>query len=194
VVDTRGSWMDRNMDPVDTWDGYVRGTYIPCAATPAPTSAPTTSAPTESVPVQAPATVPAADGPLSTPRGALTTVAAGQKLTLTGSGYAPNSLVTLYVYSTPQRIGSVTTDAAGAFSAEVTLPVGLAAGKHSLVATGLDAQGAVHFLRMDVTLAAQGRRLADTGADVTVPLVGGIAALGLGAGLIVAARRRRGTV
>ncbi|WP_164704306.1 hypothetical protein [Blastococcus litoris] len=191
VVDTPDSWIDRNMDPADNWVGYARGTYVPCAATPTPTPS-TTSTPPSSSAVPAPATVPAADGPLSTSRGAVSSVAAGQQLTLTGSGYAPGSLVDLYVYSTPQKIGSVTADSSGRFSAQVTLPAGLAAGKHSLVATGLDAHGAPHFLRMDVVLtAADGRRLAATGADVSVPAVLGLAAVGVGVGLVGAARRRR---
>ncbi|MGY1803036.1 LPXTG cell wall anchor domain-containing protein [Blastococcus sp. SYSU D00922] len=184
VVESAGNWIDRNMDPADNWVGFARGTFIACGSTPAPT----TPAPASSTPVPAPATVPAGNGPLGTPQGAVTSVAPGQKLTLTGSGYAPNSAVELYVYSTPQRIGSVTADASGRFSVVVTLPTGLVAGKHSLVATGLDANGAPRFLRMDVTL---GKRLAATGADVVVPAVAGVAALALGGGLIALARRRR---
>jgi titin len=42
-----------------------------------------------------------------------------------------------------------------------------------------------------VTVTADGgAKLANTGADVTLPALGGIAALGLGAGLIAVSRRR----
>ncbi|WP_235003075.1 LPXTG cell wall anchor domain-containing protein [Blastococcus haudaquaticus] len=43
-----------------------------------------------------------------------------------------------------------------------------------------------------VTVAAGGKQLASTGADVTAPLVGGLALVLVGAGAMVVARRRSG--
>lgn len=181
VQPTDEDYQDFNMNGA----GYVRGTYIPCA--PAATATTTTTP----APVPAPATVPTADGPLSTPQGAISSVTAGRQITLTGSGYKPNSDVDLYVYSTPQKIGSVRTDSAGNFSVAVTLPAGLAAGAHHLVATGVNSLGAPRFLRMDVTVRAAGKLLAGTGVDPGPVLVVGSALVAAGGALLVVTRRRR---
>ena len=74
-------------------------------------------------------------------------------------------------------------------------PVDLAAGEHSLVASGVAPDGSQRFLRMDVTVPVAGNSgaagLAYTGTQVLVPVVIGLVALVLGAGLLYAGRRRR---
>ena len=107
------------------------------------------------------------------------------------------------IYSTPQVLTTVVADGAGNFTATVTVPAGLAAGSHTLVASGIGSDGALRYVTLPVTVTAAGSaaitagsaitagpRLADTGADVTVPAIAGLAAVALGAGLIVAGRRR----
>jgi titin len=141
-----------------------------------------------------PATVPTKNGDLTLPAGATSTVAAGKTMTISGSGYAPNSTVALAIYSTPQVLTTVVTDASGNFTATVTVPAGLAAGSHTLVASGVDSSGNVRFVNLAVTVSASGSasggaRLAYTGADVALPLAVGIGALALGGGLIVVRRR-----
>jgi LPXTG-motif cell wall-anchored protein len=138
-----------------------------------------------------PAAVPTKSADLTMPAGASSSVAAGKTITVTGTGYAPGSTVTLAIYSTPTVLTTVVADANGAFTVTVTVPAGLAAGKHTLVAAGVDDLGNARYVNLEVTVTSGGGvRLANTGADVTVPALGGIAVLGLGAGLIVAARRR----
>jgi hypothetical protein len=139
----------------------------------------------------APAAVPAASGTMSSPSGAVSSLAAGQSVTLTGSGYAANSTVDLYVYSTPRKIGTVTTDAEGGFTVTVTVPADLAPGAHHLVAAGVDPSGALRYLRVDVTVTQAAGQLAWTGFEA-LPFVGaGVLALALGSGLVVVSRRRR---
>ncbi|NEK84208.1 fibronectin type III domain-containing protein [Blastococcus saxobsidens] len=135
----------------------------------------------------APATLPKSSGALSTTKGAVKTLAPGASVTLTGGGYLPGSTVTLLMYSTPTVLGTTVADASGNISATVTLPAG--SGNHTLVAGGVDPSGAPHNLTMAVTLKA-GAGLANTGADIALPLAGGAAALLLGGGLLVASRRR----
>jgi titin len=144
-------------------------------------------------PASVPATVPTKNGDLVMTAGKSNAVAAGSKVTVTGTGYAPGSTVSVAVYSTPQVLTTAVADANGAFSVEVTVPAGLAAGNHTLVASGVDANGVLRYVTLPVTVTATGsaKLLASTGADVTVPALGGIAALGLGAGLIGVSRRRR---
>ena len=141
--------------------------------------------------VPAPAEVPAADGTLEAPPATTGGVVAGEQVTFSGSGYAPFGPVTLLVYSEPTVIGTVTTDENGAFTATVTLPAGLAAGSHTLVAAGLDPSGEMRYLTLPITVITAADQLAFTGFDVQAPLTGGLAALGIGAALIVVSRRRR---
>ncbi|WP_409330140.1 fibronectin type III domain-containing protein [Trujillonella humicola] len=143
-----------------------------------------------------PSSVPAKSGDLGGPAGQSGSVTPGSKITLTGSGYLANSTVTLLVYSSPQVLGTVVADANGAFSVTVEIPAGLAAGSHTLVAAGVDAAGNPRYLTMPITVTAAGAAagsggLAYTGADVAVPALGGLAALALGGGLVLAGRRKR---
>ena len=73
-------------------------------------------------------------------------------MVLTGSGFLPFSTVVLTMYSTPTPLGTAVADADGTFTATVTIPSGLAAGTHALVASGIDDSGDPYALRMDVTL------------------------------------------
>ena len=136
----------------------------------------------------APSALPTSSGALSTDKGAVSTVTSGGTVTLTGGGYLPFSTVTVVMYSDPVVLGTTTADADGAISLTVTLPAGVT-GEHDLVASGVDPSGRPHHLTMAVTVAA-GPGLPDTGADIALPALGGLAALAVGAGLVVAARRR----
>jgi hypothetical protein len=49
-----------------------------------------------------------------------------------GEGFAPNTIVEVWVNSEPILLGTVTTDAEGKFSKVFDLPVGLTPGKHTL--------------------------------------------------------------
>jgi LPXTG-motif cell wall-anchored protein len=88
-------------------------------------------------------------------------------------------------------LGSFTVDGAGAFEIEVTIPDGLHAGEHSLVVSGLDPSGNPRYLRTDVTVSGVEGVLAYTGAEVAGPAIGGLTAVVVGSGLLVASRRRR---
>src|SRR5205085_8490009 len=118
-------------------------------------------------------------------------LAQGSTVTLTGDGYAPNSTVSLYIYSTPTFLGSVVTDGSGSFSKTITIPSTLAPGAHHLVSAGLDPSGNPRYLTSAVTVAQASGTLAWTGFE-TLPVLGaGILAVALGAGLVVLGRRRR---
>ena len=51
-----------------------------------------------------------------------------------GTGFAPESTVTLTLHSEPVEVGTATTDASGNFTAEVTVPAATEAGDHTVVA------------------------------------------------------------
>jgi hypothetical protein len=140
--------------------------------------------------VPAPSTVPESDGALTLPAGATASVEAGKTVTITGSGYQSFTGVTILLYSTPQILTTVVTDGGGSFTATVTVPAGLAVGQHTLVAAGLAPDGTMRYLTLPVTVTGAGAVLANTGADVTAPALGGLTAVVLGTGLLVVARRR----
>jgi hypothetical protein len=150
-----------------------------------------------------PESAPVADDDLVGPSGPIESVRAGKTVVLTGSGFAPYSKVQAIVYSTPTDLGVFVTDGNGEFEVTVTIPGDLPAGHHSLVVQGVDPDGTPRTLRVDVTVSAAGTatvtgaelvtasdELAYTGFSVLGPLVGGVAAVALGAGLVVVARRR----
>ena len=61
-------------------------------------------------------------------------VEAGKNVTVKGTGFAPESTVTLTLHSEPVEVGTATTDANGDFTAEVTVPADTEAGDHTVVA------------------------------------------------------------
>jgi hypothetical protein len=100
-----------------------------------------------------------------TPAGTLTlstySPPAGSTLTVSGTGFAPDSDVHLTIESTPLLLARATTDAAGAFSVAVTIPPSYA-GHHSIVATGIDPQGSVRVLASTIEVGSL------TGTPVTL--------------------------
>lgn len=62
------------------------------------------------------------------------TPAPGKTITVSGTSSVANGLVDIELHSDPVVLATVTSDATGAFSAQVTLPAGLT-GEHTLVAT-----------------------------------------------------------
>ncbi len=154
-----------------------------------------------------PPTLPASDGALSVSSTSLT---AGGATTVSGSGFAPETPVTVGMYSAPVRLATATTDAGGSFSAQVRVPKSAAAGPHTLVAIGATTAGPEQTLTQAVTLTIStasptptgtgsggsddsgspggtGDTLAATGAsgNATLPLVGAAALALLLLGLIL---------
>ena len=56
---------------------------------------------------------------------------------VTGSGFAPNTDVSTYIFSTPVLLGTVRTDAKGSFKANLPLPIGIEVGGHTLQINGI---------------------------------------------------------
>ena len=62
------------------------------------------------------------------------TVEAGKTVTVKGTGFAPESSVTLTLHSEPVEVGTATAGEDGSFTATVTVPAATEAGEHTLVA------------------------------------------------------------
>ena len=106
------------------------------------------------------------------------------KVSVAGNGYAANSEVRVYFFSTPVLLGTVTTDSLGAFSASFPLPADVAVGDHTLQLRGYTTGGAVRNLNLGVRVI--GPQLASTGVDAgSVPIGPQLAATGVDTGIVL---------
>ncbi|KAB1658809.1 ParB/Srx family N-terminal domain-containing protein [Pseudoclavibacter sp. CFCC 11306] len=107
-----------------------------------------------------------AAGPTTSQTDAVADFAPGAAVTITGTGLVTNSPLGLEVHSDPTVLGTVVTDDAGRFTAQATLPQGLAAGEHELQAwlRGLDSTAADSGLVGSAKLTVSGQK-PDEGAD-----------------------------
>lgn len=116
--------------------------------------------------------------------------APGGSVTISGSGFAPGSEVTITIESTPQTLTTVFADADGSFSATVQIPTDLSLGPHTLQATGVTPDGATLVLSSELTLAAPGSEEAE-GLPIAVVVIAvalaGVVLLGA-VGLLIRAR------
>lgn len=91
--------------------------------------------------------------------------AAGDSLTVSGTGFAPSSEYAMELRSAPVDLGRVRTNAAGQFSTKIAIPSGFDPGAHHIVLTA--GSGAV---AASVSLDVHAAAAADTGADSASPL------------------------
>ncbi len=64
--------------------------------------------------------------------------AAGKSASVIASGLFPGSTLSVYIYSSPQVIGSAVADSAGKASIAAVIPAGLPTGDHKILAVGTD--------------------------------------------------------
>lgn len=116
-------------------------------------------------------------------------------VTVSGEGFAPNTDVQVYLFSTATAVGSAPVNSTGAFSKNFAVPASIAAGLHTLQVVGLAPDGSVRVLDLGVRVvdaAASASTLAKTGVDLGGVL--GAALLVLLAGLAVTVLPRRRVV
>lgn len=134
---------------------------------------------------------------------------AGEQVTLAGSGYRPGSAVELTLNSAPISLGAATTDGSGAFTKVITIPAAAPIGSHTITAAGVNPAGAQFVLSaaFDVTAAggagqaaaaptssAGDNTLPRTGTSTALLITAAAALIGIGAFLVMTARRRRAHV
>ena len=119
----------------------------------------------------------------------LNKVVAGKTMVVSGTGYLPGSTVTVLHTSRPGSDGRRRRSVGELHRHRHR--AGRSGGRAApLVASGVDTLGNDRFTTLAVTVSAAGTAsLAYTGADVGLPAIGGLAAVALGAGLIVVRRR-----
>jgi hypothetical protein len=67
----------------------------------------------------------------------------GRTIEVSGNGLMPNSVVDVWIFSTPTHLGNVKTDGDGKFQATFELPRTVQPGDHTLKLDGVDATGAL---------------------------------------------------
>jgi hypothetical protein len=108
---------------------------------------------------------------------------------VSGDGFAPDSPVKIYIFSTATQLGSFMTDSNGHFASHLRLPSSALPGVHTLQVNGYLADGSIVSLNLAAPLDAA--KLAATGVDAGAGVVSGTLILLLGAGLLAVSRRRR---
>lgn len=77
------------------------------------------------------------DGALASITLSKASVKQGEKVSITGSGFAPGEIVSLTLHSTPVELGNATADDKGGFTREVTIGTSVEATSHTIAAVGL---------------------------------------------------------
>jgi hypothetical protein len=111
-------------------------------------------------------------------------VQAGGSLTVTGTGFADSTTLSVELHSTPVTLGTITTTDTGAFSINVTIPSDTSVGTHDILV------GGTQYATLQVTAASSPAGLPVTGVDASgvMPFAALLIVVGLA---LVAARRRR---
>lgn len=114
------------------------------------------------------------------------TVAPGGDVQVSGSGFLPDSDVTITLNSTPVLLKTVKTNSSGSFSTTVTIPTNTALGSHTLVVSGKDANGNTVSSVLSLNVAV----LPATGNNASSAAILGLSLLLLGSGLLLVCRRK----
>ena len=79
-------------------------------------------------------------------------VGADNMASTSGQGFLPNSLVKVYIFSTPQLLGTLNTDALGKFIGSLPLPLGISSGDHTLQVNGFAPNGEIRSASVGILL------------------------------------------
>ena len=110
-------------------------------------------------------------------------VVQGTSVDISGSGYRPGSLIDLTIYSTPTRLGTVTVEADGSFSANFPIPAGIEPGDHTIKIDGTSAAGELTTVSVGVRVLPKSQESSVEEADPS-PTATNSAGLSDGSGLI----------
>ena len=134
---------------------------------------------------------------LPPPTGSLSagTVAPGGSLTVTASGFDAGESVTATLHSAPVSLGTLAADGTGAVSLTFIVPADLEPGTHALELVGASSARTLSLtFEVVATAPASPQILPVTGTPTGSEASVGLTLVVLGAGLLAAARRRRGAL
>ena len=105
-----------------------------------------------SAPAPAPAPAPAGAEPITAGSSDTEALPAGSTVLFSGDGFKPFEPGDVIINSTPRKLASFVTDAAGSFSVTVTIPADMELGSHTLVARSKAPDGTVRSLSSPVVV------------------------------------------
>ena len=88
------------------------------------------------------------------PTPSTTTPRAGESITITGDGFAPNTTLTIELHSTPVVLATTQTDNTGHYSVTVVIPADTPPGAHEIVTRGLGPSGEERTSTVAITVEA----------------------------------------
>ena len=119
---------------------------------------------------------------------------AGTTATVSGTNFPSNQTFSI-TFDGTTGLGSATTNGAGSFSKDVTIPADASAGPHTISVpcstTNVESTTTVQVLAAGVTAPLSPAPLARTGTDVEPLVLIGLGAVAAGVAFILASRRRR---
>ncbi len=107
-----------------------------------------------------------------------------------GFGFQPGSTASVWIQSTPARLGTATVDGNGDFTSNFVVPADLASGNHTVQLQGIGFDGQPRALDAGVTVVGTGG-LPATGSDLSLPIIAGSSLLLAGGLGVVASQRSR---
>jgi hypothetical protein len=111
----------------------------------------------------------------------------GDQIQVEASGFAPNSDVEVWLFSTPTLLGTVTVNAQGAASAQFPLPRGAESGNHRVALNGKNVAGEDASFAVGIVIGSSTGGVSTTGKIlIAIPI-----ALAVLFALVIPARRRR---
>jgi hypothetical protein len=114
--------------------------------------------------------IPKANGESGSTEGVVT-LTRSREVEVSGQGFAPGTLVDVWLFSSPTFLGTVLVDADGTFKASLEVSSGIAIGEHTLQANGISSDGATRSLNLGVRVVDAAIELPATGATWTLRFV-----------------------
>ena len=96
------------------------------------------------------------------------TVTDSSYIQLSGSGLTPNSVLVVYMFSTPVKLGTILVGADGSYSGAIVIPAGVEVGSHTLQIAAIDRSSKLNVVSMPLVVAKSIRVTFDSlgGSDV----------------------------
>jgi hypothetical protein len=88
-----------------------------------------------------------------------------------GSGFAPNTKVVIWLFSEPHELGSVITDSSGSFEGNLPLPSEIPLGDHTVQLNGLTPNGEARSVSVGVVVADDAASLLNYLPEILLALV-----------------------
>lgn len=102
-----------------------------------------------------------------------------RKVTFGGYGFAPGSIIKLWLFSDPVSLSEVVADKYGKFSGQSTIPGNIPFGQHTVQLSGISKEGVIRTLSMGVKLIEPRAPISQTGKEVEASSMNWLPALAL---------------